>query len=595
MAKDDFLLTRSELAYVQRRRRLRRIIGIALLVLLGIGVIAGSRVRRAILGFQARRHARHAFVFIDQRKWKEARDEATEAYRLRPNEPDVIRAIARLFSRSGQGDALGYWKSLAAATHLTRDDLRDEIVSALKANDVDLADQAVQQLFKDQASVTPWDIVLKTDVLVRENHFESASGLARKVLANPAATRQDKLEAVVALDAIARSGGTVQAGDPKLIDERLAEIAKGDDKASLDALVMLAKRFLDLPANERISQPAMPIDGLIAKVNNHPLAKIAHKLLAADLEIFAHPDQRDQVVQGAIDRWKNGSNEELVQLAGWLGHQGEYQRELDAIPLERAAQTRELLVEQIDALSALNRWDDVRNIVVSEDMPLDPVIANVYLARCDAKEGMQKGADNDWQRAIVNAAGDLGKLLMLGDFAQKNGALQVAATAYNAAAVVSPKSLAAQRGRLRAVYATGDTKQVHAILIELLKIWPNDNNLLHDEAYVRILLLPPDTKPDSPELKAAEALASKLMVDAPDNVPNRTLLALVLLKRNRPYSAFALFRDFTPPANSLTPSSLAVHAAVVAAVGQTADARQELKRIPTDKLLPEERALIANL
>src|ERR1700719_4267200 len=150
MAKDDFLLTRSELAYVQRRRRLRRTIGITLLVLLGIGLITGACVRRAILGFQARRHARHAFVFIDQRNWKQAGDEATEAYRLRPNEPDVIRAIARLLSRSGQGDALGYWKNLSAATHLTRDDLRDEIASALKANDVDLADQAIQQLFKDE-------------------------------------------------------------------------------------------------------------------------------------------------------------------------------------------------------------------------------------------------------------------------------------------------------------------------------------------------------------------------------------------------------------------------------------------------------------
>jgi len=595
MAKDDFLLTRYELAYVQRRRRLRRIIGITVLVLLAVGVIAGPHVRRAILGFQARRHARHAFVFIDQRKWREAQDEATQGYRLRPNEPEVMRAIARLFSRSGQGDAMGYWKSLAATSHLTRDDLRDEIVSAMKVNDIEVADQAVQQLIKDNTRLTSSDLVLQAEVSLRENHYQQASGLAKKVLGNPEATRQDKLGAAVILDAVARSGEARLAGDPKLIDQRLVEISKGDDKVSLDALVELAGRILDLPTNTKKSEPAMPIQDLIARLDNHPLTKIAHKLLAADLEILEHPDQRDKIVQSTIDRWKNGSNEELAQLAGWLGHRGEYQQELDAVPIERASQTRELLLEQISALSALNRWDELRQIVENEDMPLDPVIENMYLARCDAQQGWQKGADNDWHRAIESAAGDLGKLLTLGDFAEKNGALQVAATAYNAAAVVSPKSLTAQRGRVRAAYAAGKTKQVHAILIELLKIWPNDSNLLHDEAYLRLLLLPPDTKPDSPELKALESLANKLIAEAPDSVPDRTLLALVLLKQNRPYSAFALFRNFTPPANALTPSSLAVHAAVVAATGQTADIQQELKRIPIDKLLPEERALVANL
>jgi hypothetical protein len=42
----------------------------------------------------------------------------------------------------------------------------------------------------------------------------------------------------------------------------------------------------------------------------------------------------------------------------------------------------------------------------------------------------------------------------------------------------------------------------------------------------------------------------------------------------------------------LTTSSLAVHAATLAAAGNTKDAKAEYARIPADKLLPEEAALV---
>ena len=46
------------------------------------------------------------------------------------------------------------------------------------------------------------------------------------------------------------------------------------------------------------------------------------------------------------------------------------------------------------------------------------------------------------------------------------------------------------------------------------------------------------------------------------------------------------------PARVLTPSALAVHAAILAATDHTEDARAEKAQIPFDKLLPQERALI---
>ncbi len=285
----------------------------------------------------------------------------------------------------------------------------------------------------------------------------------------------------------------------------------------------------------------------------------------------------------------------MAALGGWLYRHGEYQRELDAIPLERATQTRDLFLQHVDALGALGRWDEIRRILENERFPLDAVIQHMYLARCFAQQGEKNGADNNWQRAVEDAAGDVSKLLLLGDYAEKNGAQDVALTAYQAAVAVQPKSRPAQLGRLRAVYATRDTKRIHDLLSELLKIWPNDTGLLNDEAYARLLLLPSDTKPDSPELQSIETLAEKLVQDEPSSLPHRTLLALAMLKQNRPYSALAIYRGIAVPRNAISPSTVVVHAAVLAASDQPEQAKAEAEKIGTDKLLPEESALIANL
>ncbi len=596
MARDDEItFTPEELR--DRRRRRRRLLLIALLILLvAIAGGFGARpARNSVRAWQARRHAARAFAFIDQQKWREARDEATAAYQLRPNEPQANRAVARLLSRAGQSDALSFWKNLSLMTTLTREDLRDEAGIALKANDLVAAEEATRRLRQIRdGSPSPADFVLATEVSLRKRQFDKATEFAKKVLASPSATRRDQLTATLALDAVVRNGGASLVGDVAQVDAPLVEIGKGNDEAALGALVALAERILSAPADER-NRPAMAIDDLIAKIDGHPLATSSHKLLEADLEIAQHPEQREEIEKRTIDRWKNGSNEELAALGGWLYRHGEHQRELEAIPLERATQTRDLFLQHVDALGALNRWDDIRRILEGERFPLDPVIQNMYLARCYAQQGQQQGADNNWQRAIKNAAGDLGKLLLLADYAEKNGAQQVAATAYEAAAVVSPRSRAAQLGRLRTTLAGGDTRRLHHLLIDLLKIWPDDTSLQNDEAYARLLLMPPDTKPDSSELKSIESLAQKLVQEEPSSLPHRTLLALALLKQNRPYSALALYENLNVPQNALTASTIAVHAAVLAASGQIDPARTEAEKISPDKLLPEERSLIANL
>jgi len=81
----------------------------------------------------------------------------------------------------------------------------------------------------------------------------------------------------------------------------------------------------------------------------------------------------------------------------------------------------------------------------------------------------------------------------------------------------------------------------------------------------------------------------------PRSLPHRTFLALARLKQNRAADALSVYENITVARGALTPSALAVHAAVLAANGKTEEAKSEVEQIKTDNLLPEERALIEQL
>ena len=244
----------------------------------------------------------------------------------------------------------------------------------------------------------------------------------------------------------------------------------------------------------------------------------------------------------------------------------------------------------------------------------------MYLARCNAQLGEKTAAENNWQRALESAGGDVGKLISLGEYAEKNGIVDVAQSAFSAAATEAPKLRAAQQGRLRIAQRGGDTKKIHAVLADMLKIWPNDAAVQNDEAYTRLLLLDSNSRNDEARmtndekenaehrtsaektlnsqpstLNELEQLAANLVAKNPRSMPHRTLLALARLKQHRATEALAVYENINVARGALTPPALAVHAAVLAANGHTEEARAEAAQIKPKQLLAEEKALLGQI
>jgi hypothetical protein len=604
------LLLDPELRHRQRkRRRLLKIGGSIALGLLLVLVLARP-TRHAIKAWQARRHAAEAFRLIEDEKWVEAQKEAGAAYLLRASEPEAIRAVARFLSRTRQPEALGFWKALREKESLSRQDLRDEATAALTAGDAALAEAAVKELSgKMEGGPGAADHLLAAQVATQNGRREVAADHLEKVVADPKATARQQLQAAIFQLAIVTPDLPHGKETQTAAWTRLTKLARRRDAVALDALTILAQQILSRP-NEIVIDPAiMPDEEVVQALQSHPRSGAPQKLLALDLEMHADGAQRDALIEQAIATWGKAGNEPLAVLARWLNGKGEYQRELDTIPLQRALQTRELFLQRLDALGALGQWDEIKRLLQEETFPLDPVIERMYLARCNQQLGEITAAKNNWQRAIEAAADDQQKLLFLADYAEKNGATEIAAAAYDRIARDTPRARAAQQGRLRLAQQARNTQKIHTILAEMLKQWPDDTAIQNDEAYTRLLMagakdegkrqkeevsgLPPITNNEEPI--TVERLAEDLVRLEPASLPHRTLLALARLKTGQPAKALEVYSGLHIPPNAAPPSAIAVHAAVLAANGQEEDAQKEAAQIKPDQLLPEEQVLIQKL
>ncbi len=336
-------------------------------------------------------------------------------------------------------------------------------------------------------------------------------------------------------------------------------------------------------------------------LENHPDARPYHKLLALELRARHDPILTDQYVADAVQRFGNGArlaqiyegsaqfaDETLAALAGWLNKIGRPAKTLEVLPQARAAQRQGLFLQYINALAALQRWNDIKDLLTSERFPIEPVLQHMYLAVAQTRLGSATAATNEWQRAL-QVANTAEKLLALATYAEQNSINDIADAAYSEAIKIAPKNRAAYTGRLRMAMAAGHTDQAQTITAEITQLWPDDTAARNQDAYLRLLLGASDGAAE-----AAEREAQVLVRKEPQNWMARATLGLARLRLGRNKDALAAIR--APRVTGVEPPGpMAVRAAILAVNGYEDGARNDARILGAKPLLPEERALIAPL
>jgi hypothetical protein len=336
-------------------------------------------------------------------------------------------------------------------------------------------------------------------------------------------------------------------------------------------------------------------------LENHPDAGPFHKLLALEVRARQDPILVDQYVADAVERFRNAArlpqlyekgaqtaDETLVALVAWLNKIGRPAKTLEVLPMARASQRQDLFWHYINALAALQRWDEIKNLLTSERFPIEPVLQHMYLAVAKTHLGSATGATNEWQRAL-EVANTTEKLVALAKYAQQNSANDIADAAYAGAIKIAPKNREPYAGRLRLALAAGHTAQAQGIAAEIAQLWPDDAEARNQDAYLRLLLGASDGAAE-----AAERDAQVLVRKEPRNWLARATLGLACLRLGRKEDALAAIRE--PRVTGVEPPGpLAVRATILAANGYEGGARHDARILGAKPLLPEERALIAPL
>jgi cytochrome c-type biogenesis protein CcmH/NrfG len=617
---DDADLTPPE-EFRARRLRLFLLLAAVITVLLGVGsYFAAPRVGGAIKAWQSRRLAHQAFALIEQKQWSEANARARDAYLLRPTEPEAWRAVARLLSRTGQSTkALEWWQRVNEEHRLTIEDRRAFAGAALVAGELAMAATQIDALLAQQGGPAPIDILLAGQLAVRRSDPVLAIDYAERALADKRAKPYDILSAAILVLSVTTHDSQHYVSAWKRIEDLARDLK---NVASLEALIFLAREQSHAPSpsttgntpfalgSASVAQPAPSMGsadtlslglsaspppvakmGLIEVANaleNHPDARPYNKLLALQLRVEHDPALTDEYVVQAVERFGSGDDETIAALAAWLNSLGRPAKTLELLPLDRASQRQDLFLQHINALAALEHWDDVVKVLTSERFPLEPVFQHMYLATARTHLGEATAANNEWQRAL-EAANTPEKFLTLAGYAEQNSASDIAATAYSEAIKLAPKNRVAYVGRLRAALTSGHTADAQTVAAEILQLWPDDAAARNQHDYLRLLLGASDGAAE-----AVERQAQILVAQEPSNWSARATLGLARLRLGRKEDALKAFRSVRAT-GSEPPGALAVRAAILAVNGYEEGARGDARNLGAAQLLPEERALIAPL
>jgi len=344
--------------------------------------------------------------------------------------------------------------------------------------------------------------------------------------------------------------------------------------------------------------------GLLEVANaleNHPDARPYHKLLAIELRARHDPILTDQYVADAVQRFGNAArlaqtydggtqfaDETLAALAGWLNKIRRPAKTLEVLPQAHALQRQDLFLQYLNALAALQRWNDIKDLLTSERSPIQPVLQHMYLAIAQTHLGAATAATNEWQRAL-EFANNAEKSLALAKYAEQNSVNDIADAAYSQTIKIAPREREAYTGRLGIAMAGGDTAKAQKIAAEIAQLWPDDTAARNQDAYLRLLLGASDGAAE-----AAEREAQVLVRKEPRNWMARATLGLARLRLGRNKDALAAIRE--PKVTGVEPPGpMAVRAAILAANGYEDGARNDARILGAKPLLPEERALITPL
>ncbi|MEM7146577.1 MAG: hypothetical protein AAF591_15690 [Verrucomicrobiota bacterium] len=513
---------------------------------------------------------------LEEKDVKAASDAATRAYRMSPDEPEVIRSLAKLYRLDGGGakEALYLLNKLVGMDLATTEDRRELARTLAILGELQKAQSLAQELLLEDPN-DPDSIALRARLLIAEGEIAQGLKLLRRAQQiNPGDERDRLLLAQLYIE----YGSFEEKAKAWMM---LKDVAQFDNSAGTKALELLRRNFsgdgdllpllLNPPAEETGPQPAYVTD--------------------LKRRILLNPDEKQALLDEAWEKFDSMGRRATYQvnvLTRWLYRQGDATLIIDYLDWEFAKEDASLTAVYLSALGLLDSWERVKEILEDDEVPVSDVHRATYLAYCADKLDLGYPVMKSHLRDALKAARDAqeyAEALSIGVYAQSFFFNEIARQAFRYATGSSRTAQLAFEHLLAMNDTRTNAQALKRITGEFLQRYPNRPGLRERFLYLKLLT--------GIEVELAQYEMERILPKSTAHDAARMVLALAYYRMGDVEGARQLCES--AELTNLSSGHKAVYAMIMAHSNRLELARNITRTIPVNLLLDEERALIASI
>jgi hypothetical protein len=319
-----------------------------------------------------------------------------------------------------------------------------------------------------------------------------------------------------------------------------------------------------------------------------PVQAMDFRLQERALQMKYRPSQKSEIVEEAVKLGRTVSEKERMVVARWLLSNDFSLRALEVCDtIDQQLTDREWFTLRLDALHALKRYEEVKQLLSAPGQPLPQIIKAQFLLTEEKSLQAPEATVEASRKAVREAAArsEYKDTLNAAAVLERMGEVTLAMDLFEGLQNHSQAGLPARLGLVRCLSVQLDrTPELIEALNSLLVLWPHSDEARSDLAYLRLL----DKTHRQEDVAAVLNLAQRNQWYLAYRIP----AALAFLRINESAKALKILDSTDVPWVQARAGWRAVFAATLAANQRMADARKWGEQLSSKELRPGERRLL---
>jgi hypothetical protein len=416
---------------------------------------------------------------LDRNNQEAAYRAAWKAFELSPEHPEVMRMMGNLLMKvpTELNRAAYFFEKLAEKGEATMDDDLALVRCLLMSDRLDEADALLSEVVSEEPD-HPSVLHVRADLEARHGRGKQATELLRQAFVSETAPEKRLDLAMVIL----------KRGDGPLVEGAIDAISDLSERKDGTGLLALEQAVFLMAQGRLGNQSGLQV---AEKLTQHPGATDRHALMRESVKIMQHPEEKQEIVKGAIRERIGKPIHELVEFFDWLILEDSAVWVLDLLSGEVAMRHPGVLDVYLKALLKERRWRELDEMLAQRDLPLGELRKRLLRVRAGLLTGKDRREMLREASAILRLAkgsGDISAVLEATAIAERLGDTELIGFGLSTLEGSSLLREGALEGRFKLARKNHDFDEMQVIAQRLLQMDPGNQRYREIGLYYDLLM-----------------------------------------------------------------------------------------------------------